>query len=79
MRTITQADHTTTPVRSYKEIVAAMRAKGDKTLTVQQIDYYIKSAFRKLRPLLADLSDAIEPGGAPAYVRPVEPEKEPRD
>ena len=49
----TAADQRTAPIRSYKEVVAIMRVRGDTTLTVQHIHYYEQSAFRKLRKLLA--------------------------
>lgn len=45
-------DHYTAPIRTYAEVVAVMRAKGDKTITVNSIYWYERSAFRKLRPLL---------------------------
>lgn len=40
------------PIRTYRQVVAAMRKQGDKTITVNQIWYYEQSAFRKLRKLL---------------------------
>jgi len=49
------ADYTTAPIRTYAEVVAAMRAKGDATITIQHIHWYEQSAFRKLRKMLGDL------------------------
>lgn len=52
-----QADYRTAPIRTYRETVDAMRARGDKTITINHIHYYEQSAFRKLRKLLADLCE----------------------
>jgi hypothetical protein len=53
-------DHCTAPVMSYAEIVEVMRARGDKTLTVNSVGHYITSAHRKLKPLLEDLAGELE-------------------
>jgi len=45
------------PIRSYSEVVEIMRQRGDKTITKNQIYWYERSAFRKLRPLLEGWSD----------------------
>jgi hypothetical protein len=47
------------PIRSYAETVAAMRERGDTTITSQQIYWYEKSAFRKLKPLLEQFANEI--------------------
>jgi hypothetical protein len=39
--------------------VAAMRERGDTTITSQQIYWYEKSAFRKLKPLLEQFANEI--------------------
>lgn len=51
-------DHYTAPIRTYAEVVAAMRAKGDMTITISMIHWYEQSAFKKLRPLLEGVYDA---------------------
>jgi nicotinamidase-related amidase len=55
-----QADFRTAPIRTYREVVDAMRAKGDTTITINHIHYYEQSAFRKLRMLLDDLREWFE-------------------
>jgi hypothetical protein len=52
-------DYTTAPIRSYSEIVQIMRSRGDATITVSQIHYYLDSAFRKIRKALESVKDEL--------------------
>lgn len=49
----------TGPIRTYREVVAIMRKRGDSTITTSHIHWYEQSAFRKLRPLLEDIRDEV--------------------
>ena len=50
-------DPRTAPIRTYAQVVAAMRVKGDKTITVQSVWWYEQSALKKLRTLLLEFDD----------------------
>lgn len=53
-------DSCVAPIRTYDQVVAAMRAKGDETITRQHIYYYEQSAFRKLRAAMPEYEDYFE-------------------
>ena len=48
------------PVRTYDQVVAIMRAKGDEKITRQHIYYYEQSAFRKLRAAMPEYEDYFD-------------------
>ena len=60
MKTIkarSDGDPRTAPIRTYAQVVAAMRARGDKTITVQSVWWYERSALKKLRALLPEYAN----------------------
>lgn len=55
-----QQDPLVAPIRTYNQVVAAMRAKGDEKITRQHIYYYEQSAFRKLRAAMPEYEDYFD-------------------
>lgn len=52
-------DHKTGPIRTYAQVVDAMREQGDLRITVQQIHWYERSAIKKLAILLSEYQDGV--------------------
>ena len=42
------------PIRTYAQVVEAMRKKGDKTISINACWYYERQAFKKLRKALKE-------------------------
>lgn len=50
-------DYKTGPIRTYAQVVDAMRKQGDTRITIQQIHWYEQSALKKLAELLIEYQD----------------------
>ena len=70
MKANAATDAHTGPIRTYAEVVAAMRARGDNGITTSTVWWYEQSAFRKLRKALSDIYDDY---AEPATRQPDEP------
>ena len=58
-RNTTEPDWTIAPIRTYDEVVRAMRKQGDLSLTRSMVHWYEQSAIRKLREGLKDLEGEV--------------------
>jgi hypothetical protein len=53
-------DQSIAPIRTYEQVAAEMRRRGDMTMKKVSVRYYEQQAFKKLREALAEYAGDFE-------------------